>query len=955
MIGTTFAALGGSVAAGPEQRATGEVKPNWDLNTVWINRFDLTDFDTYVLFTVGYTDPSYSTDPNWHIDAEMRMTPTGGASQSKSTLTAINAGEGKMTNNGQGWENGTWETIVTNPNGDPNVQTGQSLDQGAYKFTSTNNGETYVDMSNTNFKRGTSTNTMKWDATGDITYAFDVTDVITQSTSNGIDAEMKPDWATKPMNVGDSWKQTDKLTSQINEDYAWTGDFSGGDTVSVTRNFMYDFTWTVATKAQKVIPNTMKGTTTFQDGYKITRSGKFDWDATDGTNSNSGTVTPGPYEQWYAGDGDNFDAGNIIDYNGTTRLIWSSYIAFINTAPKFDSAPPADVTINSDEAWVFKEGVDYAVSDIDPSTLSNGAGTLTYAIKKVLPDHTNILKDLAIDSETGEITLTPTQKDVADGYQITINVTDNYDKGKLGAEATFTLNIKNKNHAPTLVSPPVMADFTMKEGETNTPTWKLSDAFKDSDMDLNPLMNNAPYDASEKLIFSVTNNGSVRVVCSNGNDLTTANQCADARFNAIDGKFPRDQPVAMTFTATDKAGQKITDQVTVTVQHVNHGPKAIKESTTYKMDEDTQGSIDMKTLFKDIDVWDPNYVTVDQLGFDKDGEKHLTITITGTKATIKSDKDWNGEEEITFTATDKSSAKAEVKDNIIVAPINDQPTVTSVNPTADPTIFETKNGQESDVAGSQKFSVVATDVDNTVGVSQNDVLTYNWTVEDEAQNVYKADTHSADWTFTAAFDCDFDAGAFCGGDSTKTYYVTAKISDGKSADVEAKKWYMTVKNVNRKPELSGVEVFTVTSAGVKTPLIEKTPLNYTVAYGKVIELDVTNKVTDKDLGIADGTGIENLDKLSFEWTSSISGSFGIAADVKVGAGSAKAPATMALKAGGTHIITVRVTDSDQGSDSYAITIKVAKKPNPGVPGFEAILMVSAMVVAVVAVSYKLRK
>jgi len=367
MVGTVFAALGGAIA-GPEPRATGEVKPNWDLNNVWVTRFDLTEFDTYVLFTVGYTDSSYTTDPNWYMDAEMRMTPTGGASQGESTLVAINAGEGKMTSTGKGWENGTWQTVITDPNGDPNVQVGQVIHKGNYKFTSTTTGEQYVDMSNTNFKRGTSTNVMKWDATGDITYAFDVTDAYTESTSNGIHAQMKPDWATKPMNVGDSWKQTNKFPQQVTENYDWSGDFppQNPPPITVTRNQMYDFTWTVASKAQKSTPNTWKGTNTYQDGYKITRSGKFDWDATDGTNSNSGTVTPGAYEQWYAGDGDNFDAGDIVDYNGSTRLIFSSYVAFINTAPKFDSAPPETVTINSDEAWDFKEGVDYAVSDPDP-------------------------------------------------------------------------------------------------------------------------------------------------------------------------------------------------------------------------------------------------------------------------------------------------------------------------------------------------------------------------------------------------------------------------------------------------------------------------------------------------------------------------------------------------------------------------------------------------------------
>ena len=324
----------------------------------------------------------------------------------------------------------------------------------------------------------------------------------------------------------------------------------------------------------------------------------------------------------------------------------------------------------------------------------------------------------------------------------------------------------------------------------------------------------------------------------------------------------------------------------------------------------------------------------------------LESQLRGTKAKLEPDKDWNGEEAITFTATDKSNAKASVEVKIIVNPVNDAPVVSTITPSSDPTIDETKDGTEKGLPGIQKFSIVASDVDK-------DALSYNWTIEDEEGNVYAVEEHLADYTFTANFDCDFENGKFCGGDSSKTYYVVGKVTDNK-VDVEAKKWYLTVKNVNRAPIIAGIEVFTVAKDGVTaTPLIEKSLGNYSVGYGKMLRFDVTNKVTDLDVGIENGQGTENLEKLSFEWTSNIGGSFGSTAKTDVGAGKKTSTVPLSLKGGKTHIITIRVTDSDQASDTFTITVKVGKKTDG--PGFEGIIVVAAIVAVAAVVGTRYRK
>jgi hypothetical protein len=867
-----------------------------------------------------------------------------------------------MTFTVQGWENGSWALVITDNDGDPSIPTG-TLGSGTYKKTTTTNGEKFLSMKNLNLKRGTYLAKYYWDAKGGISWTLDITDDATETISNGEDSVFKPTWDTQPLKVSDTWQQTNHYNLYIKEKFVGGGQLAGSGSLNTNLDIDYKYTYTIANKASKTIPNTRMGATNFANGYQVARTGSYDYTFTDGTNTDSGTITSGPYEYWYGGDGDNFDASWAIDYNASTRLIWSTHSTFINTKPTFTTAPK-DTNIKEDEVWNFKNGVDYAVGDPDPGT----AGQLGYTIKKALGTNTNVLKNLTIDPNTGEITFTPNQKDVADGYKITINATDKYSKGPLGDERSFILNIKNKNDPPTANSA-IMIDFNLTEGQNVTPTWKLSDVFKDPDMAPNPLMKNAPYDPNERLNYSVINNGSIEILCPNNKDLGPANQCDVITFQAIDGKFPNPTTqVTMTITATDTGTPplKASDLLSVTVKHVNHKPIPVEAKQAFTMKEGDTQTIELKTWFKDQDVNSGNlsYQTGDTLSFDHVGEKHISVQITGTKAKLwfdtQTDKlaaHWNGQEEITLTATDKAGAKSDpVTATIIVTPVNDAPYVVSVAPTAEPTIYETNDATAAGQPGTQKLTVTASDYDNTVGVNQNQVLTYNWTVENDAQDKYTVSTHDSQYIFTAAFDCDFEKGKFCGetkyGDTSRTYSVTAYVSDGVVA-AKAHKWFVTVKDVPRRPVISGIDVFTVSGAN-RVPLTASSPGNYTISYGKVLEFDVTNQITAPDLGIEKGQGIANIDKLTFEWSSTFAGSLGQTAKIDVGAGTKSGTATVALSAGKTQIITVRVGQGSL-STTYAIMVKVGKKPTTGIPGFESVVFVVSVGVAVALVAYRRRK
>lgn len=956
MIFAAFVIMVSSVTA--ESREDVAPLPSWEQGDLWKYRFDDTRLATYVMFRVTYTYNDGTA--QYQMQTECRMMPTDDVTERVYQVSDILPEEYQMTLTFNGWENGTWGTYITDTGGTSDFNVGDVIDDGTYTRIWSMTGTAYHNMNNLNFKRGTS----QWhdftDAVddgnnaneNDLSWTLTVDDDITENTLNGDEDILKPTWNAAPMKVGDSWTQTNQYTMQIEEDYQWGGVWSDGGSISETRNYYWDFAWQVVSKSRKSISNTKMGTNTFEEAYKLTRSGSYDWDRVVDGQQTSGTETPDPYEMWYGTDGDQFDAGWIIEYNQQSRLYWSTYIDFQNSPPELISEPAASYDINEDEVWDFTNGQDYAVSDPDQDEAGGaGAGDLIYSISAELDGDPNVLTGLSIDTN-GDISFTPTQGDVADGYTVTINVTDQYDKDPMSIEFSFTVNVLNTNDAPSALST-VMEDFEMNEGEEYSPSWKLSDVFSDPDMDKNPLNNDNPYDPNEELTFSVSNNGSIRVKCPNKTDLGPTNQCDMVTFEAMDGKFPRDLPVTMTITATDKTGAKTNDKITINVKHVNHVPVVDPDfEDDFEMDEDTTDTLDLKSMFLDIDVGNSNYPTNDALTYDKDGEQNLKISITGSKAKIEPDANWNGEEEITFEARDKSGAKAELDLTIVVLPVNDAPVIETTEPVSDLSIDETDTAEEDGDLEKETFSVVASDIDITTG--QNDVLTYNWTVEDgDNGDIYDDIDPKADYEFETAFDGDFEDGNFHGGDSSKTYIVTCIVSDG-TVDVEAKKWFVQIRNVNRDPVVYGIEVFMVSKAGSTTPQSEKSPGNYSAKFGKIYRFDVTNLVTDLDEGIDQGEGTENIDELTFEWSSHIDGVIGTSASIDVASGKSSSFAEFKLKDGKKHIITLRVTDNDGDFDEYVFTVKTAKNPTVS-PGFEMVLMVGAVVAAVAILSYRRKK
>ncbi|MEH0081777.1 tandem-95 repeat protein, partial [Vibrio alginolyticus] len=121
----------------------------------------------------------------------------------------------------------------------------------------------------------------------------------------------------------------------------------------------------------------------------------------------------------------------------------------------------------------------------------------------------------------------------------------------------------------------------------------------------------------------------------------------------------------ITYTVTDGA---LTDQATVnvTVNAVNDTPMVESNIADQTLAEDfTPYSIDLNTAFSDVDNADG------ELTFSVSGNSNIQVAIVNGIATFTPTADWNGSENLTFTATDPSGESVSQTVNFTVAPVAD--------------------------------------------------------------------------------------------------------------------------------------------------------------------------------------------------------------------------------------------------------------------------------------------
>ncbi len=130
----------------------------------------------------------------------------------------------------------------------------------------------------------------------------------------------------------------------------------------------------------------------------------------------------------------------------------------------------------------------------------------------------------------------------------------------------------------------------------------------------------------------------------------------------------------ITFTAWDSGGLDDSDPATFTVEAAANTPPLVGDIPDQYIDEgDTFTQINLDGYVTDAETPDA------LIDWTYGGNTELTVSIVNRIATIGiPDSDWNGAEEITFTAEDEGGLTDDDAATFWVAPINDPPVVTNI-------------------------------------------------------------------------------------------------------------------------------------------------------------------------------------------------------------------------------------------------------------------------------------
>ncbi len=130
----------------------------------------------------------------------------------------------------------------------------------------------------------------------------------------------------------------------------------------------------------------------------------------------------------------------------------------------------------------------------------------------------------------------------------------------------------------------------------------------------------------------------------------------------------------ITFRAVDEGAAEVTDQVTFEVTPVNDLPVITDIPNQSIAEGGTFTSINLDDYITDVETADANIVwSVDET------PANITVTITNQVATIAvNDINWNGDETITFRATDESNASVSDQVSFTVGGVNDSPIMTII-------------------------------------------------------------------------------------------------------------------------------------------------------------------------------------------------------------------------------------------------------------------------------------
>ncbi|MCF7912652.1 MAG: tandem-95 repeat protein [Candidatus Cloacimonetes bacterium] len=169
-------------------------------------------------------------------------------------------------------------------------------------------------------------------------------------------------------------------------------------------------------------------------------------------------------------------------------------------------------------------------------------------------------------------------------------------------------------------------------------------------------------------IDDVDNNDTLTLQCSGNQNILVDIDMLGVIFDALEYWSGME---TLTFTVNDGNGGSAIDEINVTVNFVNDPPYVIAPIQNFLMQEDIPDtSINLNNVFADHDL-----VYGDELVYSWFGDINVTLTVEDGSVTISPDLNWNGNQTLTFRATDSEGLFVEDDVLITVDPVNDLPVV----------------------------------------------------------------------------------------------------------------------------------------------------------------------------------------------------------------------------------------------------------------------------------------
>jgi hypothetical protein len=227
------------------------------------------------------------------------------------------------------------------------------------------------------------------------------------------------------------------------------------------------------------------------------------------------------------------------------------------------------------------------------------------------------------------------------------------------------------NHPPKVKS--TLSDFNILEDDSDSTTIQLATAFEDEDLDVLSFSSNREGNDKENIKVEIDSEGNVTFT-------------PDKNWNGAED---------ITFYAEDGGATKAEQTITVSILSENDPPKIANPMPDFTMYEDVpiENKFNLSSVFTDVDM-DPalNAVPQEPLDFSYSGDNHIAVSISNGWVSFDPDPDWNGNETITFGATDAESESIYDNVKIWVRSDNDPPVLN--NPLPDASLEEDQDLEE---------------------------------------------------------------------------------------------------------------------------------------------------------------------------------------------------------------------------------------------------------------------